>query len=726
MAAQEGKITEAQLRNDKNIAYTITSGFYPELASRIKFGYSGTKTTGAVGSKHFKKRGFDNSSIRRVKAEAKREEAGKHAIPSAFRRNKPGQKKRLNFAGDMSYENPDYWMENSPTGSAYIKRDKFTKAMGQFYSPGQYVSKILGKGTPFNEDDSELMKDAEAAKEQLQKVSYSKWMGGHEMHKLYGTKVWYMEGLRKKESIDKTLASWANAVADGDTGALPENYLNQLYSRSEKYLIRAASAMAKEIFDAALDKDNLNDQLKSVGRGESDVPEEDIKEARRGMKKGMRDYARSSDIKIDRESHANKLDVLTRNADNTEDLYLDSTEMGIGTDDGHGIISPTGTVKKAIAGLKDPNDPKQQEALRQAVQKMFMKNIENDYNPIISKLKDSVREGDNKSDKGEEARFKDLLEMVKREREKVKDITYQNKTKMQKQMGKTPQNTKAHISVENIAAAAGMRMGKSMTLETGGKTVQEQAMRYVVHMLASLGDGVDRKFRQGHRVATWEDGASTYASVPMGIIPSGEDMMKFFSDSTKPMGDETNSPLGTQILLGASHLLALAHNAGAMKEAGQYEIQRNQAQAHYRSRIHHSRFSSTTKAQVGAQYDAKRKCHGTTRVSFSPKALTDQMEEVMRMFMPVDGKMKLSGGKPIGHALPKLERVMRQHIRSWPTKPTRSIRKKGSISGTQYLNKSGLVNANRFWALPYIGINDSIFRGGKGKDPGMKAGKGKK
>jgi hypothetical protein len=266
-----------------------------------------------------------------------------------------------------------------------------------------------------------------------------------------------------------------------------------------------------------------------------------------------------------------------------------------------------------------------------------------------------------------------------------------------------------------------MRMGKSMTLESGGKTVQESAMRYVVHMLANLGDGTSRKFRQGHRVATWEDGYSTYASVPMGIINEGADSLLFYGNDT-PGGTMANSPLGTEIIMGASHLLALADNAGRMREGKQYEVQRNQAQAHYRSRIHHSRRGSVTKAQIGARYDAKNKCHGTTRVSFSPKALTDQMQEVMRFFRSVDGKMKLSGGKPIGHALPKLEGVMKEHIRSWPTKPTRQLKERGSISGKQYLNKSGLVNANRFWALPYIGINDSIYRGGKGKDPGMKAG----
>ena len=133
-----------------SIAYTITSGFYPELASSIKFKYSSTKTTGAVGSKHFKKSGFDNSSIRRIKAEAKRKEAGKHEIPSAFRKPMPGQSKRLNFAGDLTHENPDYWIENSEDGHAYVKRDKSTKSMGGFFSPGQFSHRMKLEKWPRN------------------------------------------------------------------------------------------------------------------------------------------------------------------------------------------------------------------------------------------------------------------------------------------------------------------------------------------------------------------------------------------------------------------------------------------------------------------------------------------------------------------------------------------------------------------------------------------------
>ena len=73
-------------------------------------------------------------------------------------------------------------------------------------------------------------------------------MGGSELYRLYGAKVWHLHGKRERKSISNTLASWANAVTEADTGALPENYLNEIYDRSEPRLIKLASPMAEEVF----------------------------------------------------------------------------------------------------------------------------------------------------------------------------------------------------------------------------------------------------------------------------------------------------------------------------------------------------------------------------------------------------------------------------------------------------------------------------------------------
>ena len=56
----------------KSIAYTITAGYYPELASRIKFGGRLTGGKGAMGAKYVQKRGFSSSSLRRIPYEKER------------------------------------------------------------------------------------------------------------------------------------------------------------------------------------------------------------------------------------------------------------------------------------------------------------------------------------------------------------------------------------------------------------------------------------------------------------------------------------------------------------------------------------------------------------------------------------------------------------------------------------------------------------------------------
>ena len=92
-----GDIGPDDLSNDKNIAYTITSGFYPELASSISFGNSGNKAKGPLGAKYFNKRGFDNSSIKRIKHQLKHAgEKGynEEGIPLAFQRKGRKTKKR--------------------------------------------------------------------------------------------------------------------------------------------------------------------------------------------------------------------------------------------------------------------------------------------------------------------------------------------------------------------------------------------------------------------------------------------------------------------------------------------------------------------------------------------------------------------------------------------------------------------------------------------------------
>ena len=60
--------------NKDDIAWTITTGFYPELAAGLKYTPKG-KGKGPVGAKYLRKRGFTDSSI--VREQSKSTKKGK-------------------------------------------------------------------------------------------------------------------------------------------------------------------------------------------------------------------------------------------------------------------------------------------------------------------------------------------------------------------------------------------------------------------------------------------------------------------------------------------------------------------------------------------------------------------------------------------------------------------------------------------------------------------------
>jgi hypothetical protein len=323
-----------------------------------------------------------------------------------------------------------------------------------------------------------------------------------------------------------------------------------------------------------------------------------------------------------------------------------------------------------------------------------------------------MNRGKDTAKKQEADTFKKLLDAVEDERKKV-----QKDANKVKKMGQPPEKGKGpHISVQNIAAAANIEYGKATTLHEGGSQTQEQAMKYVIHMLASLGTQQGDLFRQGHRVATWEDGSSTYASVPMGISPN---TMLFYLNGLQ------RSPQGTTILTGASHLLALAVAAGAMEKGKQYEVNQRQSQALSRSRVYAAKTGNENRAQIGALQDVSRKCHRTTIVSYSPKGVTELLENVMGLFFSKEKGGKGSTRLGIEKVIPDIEATMKKYAQSWPSKAVQRGKKgRGSISGDQELTESGMKRANRFWALPYIGINDNIYRG-KGSMKTKQAGGGR-
>jgi len=122
----------------ESVAYTIMSGYYPEIASRVEYGGK-KKGKGRVGAKHIKKRGFSNTSVAREKV---------------------SMMDNLTKAG-VAF------------GSLAMKR-KFFGGLG-------YLKQI-------------------GFDEKTEKYKY-KFMGGSDQYKLYGDQVWYMAGVRDKKDM---------------------------------------------------------------------------------------------------------------------------------------------------------------------------------------------------------------------------------------------------------------------------------------------------------------------------------------------------------------------------------------------------------------------------------------------------------------------------------------------------------------------------------------------
>jgi hypothetical protein len=121
----------------ESVAYTIMSGYYPEIASRVQYGGK-KKGKGRVGAKRIKKRGFSNTSVVREE---------------------------------------------------YSMMDEFTKAAVAF-GKDSMVPGTAGLGY--------LKQYGFDAK--TEKYKY-KFMGGSDKYSLYGDQVWYMAGIRDKKDM---------------------------------------------------------------------------------------------------------------------------------------------------------------------------------------------------------------------------------------------------------------------------------------------------------------------------------------------------------------------------------------------------------------------------------------------------------------------------------------------------------------------------------------------
>jgi hypothetical protein len=170
--------------------------------------------------------------------------------------------------------------------------------------------------------------------------------------------------------------------------------------------------------------------------------------------------------------------------------------------------------------------------------------------------------------------------------------------------------------------------------------------------------------------------------------------------------------MGTTIIKGESHLLALAVANRGIRASKTAEVNQRQTQARANVLIVGAANGGHRRINFESKDIIKRKCHPTTVVTFSPTGLKTMFEQVMGTFQK--GRWGASPEeKGVQEEWAKsADSLLKKKMYSWPDKPFRKNAKRGGAKGRdQKFRKSSILDGAKFWALPYVGINDNIYRG---------------
>ena len=620
---------------EEGIAYTITAGFYPELASAIKWGIPKKGTAGGTGRTYARKTGFSHSSINRMIVDED------PSLKSAFK-NKSGTMPKVSL---KNKEGTWYGHEGF---------NRITRGMR-----AELESTLLKGETP-SLIPTKMTGDAGIRK----RVSMTKWLGGSEMYRLWGTRVWYQAGIRNKKMLLDAVKRW-NGSSD---------YISQLYKDTERDLVVTATNLAEEIFGGGehFDKKKFEKDFQDIV-SDPDVAEETMEEYPKSWKMGV------SDKMIDSRSAANKIDMMRTLEDGTKE-YIDVTEMPITAMEQHGISAIPKELKEAIDELKGEGDKTGLRTLKNEVVKMILSNMTRD-NKLIDKIVKAA-------------------EIPPPEGKKVKNFEQILKAAEKDMKAKGKEGKVSRVDISSMAGvieeAKGVGMGAMQSAQdtadlksklSGQNYTTQAAMAQVVHVLASLGDEKGSIYRQGFRVTEPVAGRSVYASVPMTIGKR----MRFLKGPVKK---------GTVVRAGYSHTLMLREKEEGLSKNRALARNRKLHQSYSRAKINgvneNGRVNSYRAATLGVQTKGS---HHSTTVTFSPKGMAGVLERA---------------GKAASWDISKINKNAKTLIRdaqySWGGRKTDKFdENSGRATGKMRQGVKGMREGARFWALPYIGVLDNQY-----------------
>ena len=555
--------------------------------------------------------------------------------------------------------------KSSSTGGKYSLVQGYSDSSIQ---AAEHRAKSFGEKERAHQDNEQKKKDGTLRRNPISKTTYTdratgvtgtnyKWVGGTDKFRLYGDVAWYMHGQRLEKSLKSYVAGFKTT---------PE--FSQIYSRSEGNMIQTARAMAKEVFEKAqtelaeeevqkaIAEWNENQTVRGAKGNKAAMSPEEI-----GFKAGEYEYIEYKTAMKNPEL-AKQLDAVSADSkaqprdmvkikNGVVEGTMDVTEVGLSDEGQHGVIKVPEGLKKAIKDVEQAGEGGDMAELKKGVEQMFISAIKRDYNPVIKRLKDYAEE--QTGEKG--ASYSDIMKIVKKDLNMAKD---------------------AKAGVPDIAEAVGLKLSKHATRKNAKNTFNDQAVRYVAHMLGTAGKLTNEMFQQTHRVADFPSGQSAYAIVPMHQNQEG-----FFL--TPPVKD-------TEILTGYSATLAMAVKDGALSDTKARGTMLRQKQAWMFQKMHGTVDTHRGQTQTNVINGWRRASVPTTTVSkIAGPALSKLLEGILRAPGHKKGAQFFSP-------------ILSKNTYYYNPKDKKS---KGRM------RKGGSAGKTMFWALPYIGIQQSEYTG---------------
>jgi hypothetical protein len=633
----------------KDIAYQIIAGYYPDIASGMKYvtgsSNAGIGKSGSTGAKYKLKEGFSDASINRARmAEV---------------------------------------VQQTQTGTGadkVVNWKKRAKAMAGLQ--GTDVLGVKGEGAKV-EYGPQTIRGGDT-------ITSWQWKGGSQKYRLYGDMVWYMHGLKKKNLLLEYLRQKDKKGDNVFGDKIPP--FAQVYKDTEPELQKVASALAKEFFRKSLNKKIMNEFFEgSMGSISKKLKAGGQTQEEMGYSTENFEYMSFAEAKakglVDEKSKyskANDRDMVKINKKTRMvESILDVTEMGA-TELGHGMVegdSETSYMLDEVIADIDPDDNDSLNTVARALEMVFMNAINSEFNPTIRYLKEyAAKQGVKKG-----VSFDDIMKQVQDDMKKA-TIAAGKEMKVDKHGNEIIPK----VSVANLALNSGLQAvdeaGKAIfrDMVEGGKASQE-GLSYIVHMLATMGADTRYKYQQAHRVADVPGGESVYAIIPL----------RQFAASNQKRGLEFDENLSgkAEMLVGYSATLALEVASGEITRLQAKNIMQAQKRNFMYTRVNGPNHNGRNSA-LGATANNLRST-STMRTTTASYVGTKQLDKFFAAIMDTIRADPREMNKAI-------KEVLSTRMFGWDPTSSRAGKR---------LNKAKWENKTQFWALPYVGIQHSEHAG---------------